>query len=81
MIEALLNPPYPARIRLKQDIPFIVEYNRPYHHEPTVLTLNAGEIGEYFNECYVFDSRDGWAPFFSRVVLARLPSFIEVINE
>lgn len=82
MIDAILNRPFPAKVRLKRDIPFIIEYNRPYHHEPNVWTLKAGEIGEYFthNNCYCFDERDGQVPYFSRSVLARLPDFVEVIE-
>jgi hypothetical protein len=80
MIKALLNRPFPKKIRLKKDIPFIVEYNRPFNSEPDVIVLKAGEIGEYFNETYCFDSREGWCPHFSRSVLARLPDFVEVIE-
>ena len=80
MIGALLNRPYPKKIRLKKDMVFIVEYTRPYNQEPDVIVIKAGEIGEYFNEVYVFDSRQGWAPYFTRHVLARLPDFVEVIE-
>ena len=86
MIDALLNPVgmrFPKKIRLKQDMPFIIEYNSPYHHEPFVLTLKKGEVGERFDhtDCYCFETREGQVPYFSRVVLARLPDFVEVVDE
>jgi hypothetical protein len=81
MIEALLNRPFPQKIRLKKDIPFIIEYHQPYKDTPNIWILRVGEEAEYFEhtDCYTFIARDGHIPYFSRVVLARLDEFIEVI--
>lgn len=82
IIQALLAPPAPSRIRLLKDMIFFLEYpGTPYKSAPFVCVLRAGEEAEYFehSDKYIFAERDDQVPYFSRHVLARLPEFIEVV--
>ena len=75
----LLHRPYPQKLQLIKDLPFIVERFRP--RETRVWILRPGEIGEYFeyNDCYCFMARDGYVPYFSRAILIELTEFIREI--
>jgi len=86
MIERLLTKPYPIKIRLKKDLPFIQEY--VFERTPDVIILKAGEIGTYARhggrggDCYVFTQEKTISaiPNFSRTVLARLDDWVEVVE-
>jgi len=82
VLSDLIDRPFAQRIRLKKDIPFFIEYTSlSFKDTPKVWIIRAGEEAEYFEhaDCYLFKDRDGYVPYFSRVVLARLPEFVEVI--
>jgi len=81
VLSELLDRPFAQHIRLKKDMPFFIEYHRPFKDTPNVWVIKAGEEAEYFEhtDCYLFMTRDGHVPYFSRVVLARLPEFVEAI--
>ena len=43
VLSELLDRPFPQRIRLKKDIPFFIEYDKPFKDTPKVWILRAGK--------------------------------------
>ncbi len=82
-LKPLLRPPFPVHIQLMKAMPFFVEYRKPWAKKPSVWVLHAGEVAEYFqhSDTYLFNSRDNYVPWISRLVAARLPEFFRVAEE
>ncbi len=88
MIEALLTEPYPAKVKLKKDLPYISPF---FPQNPYVVILSAGSVGvlrerlREYRDVYVFEAIPGnphtSKPFLSSNVLARLDDWVEVGND